>query len=1051
MIEALIRASLERRTLVAILSLVLAAWSAVTIWRTPVDAIPDLSDVQVIVRATWPGQTPQVIEDQLTYPLTTTLLGLPKARIVRGYSLFGDSFVYVIFEDGTDLYWARSRVLESLSGLEGRLPDSARLTLGPDATGVGWVYQYALVDRSGRTDLGRLRELQDYFLALELKSVPGVAEVASLGGMVRQLTVELRPERMRALGIGLDQITAAIARDNGASGGAAIELGETEVMVRELGWVRTPAELAALPVRLADDATPVTLGDVANVSWQPAMRRGIGELDGAGEVAGGIVVMRTGENALKVIEAVEQRLAELKRGLPEGVEIVTTYDRSTLIGKAIRHMTEKLAEEFVMVALVCALFLMHLRSALVAIVCLPLGVGAAFIAMNALGIPANLMSLGGIAIAIGTMVDASVVTVENVHKHIEAHRHRQGRDPDKVEHAGLVADACVEVGPALFFSLLVVTVSFLPVFALEAQEGRLFQPLAWTKTFSMAAAALLSVTLIPVLCLLFTRSGIRDEQANPINRWMIAAYLPLLRGVLAWPKATLVAALLVLLATAWPASRLGTEFLPPLDEGNLLFMPSALPGLSPQKAAELLQMTDRVIKSFPEVISVHGKAGRAETATDPAPLEMFETVIQLKPPAEWRPGLTMDALVAEMDAALQIPGLRNVWVQPIRNRIDMLATGVKSPVALKISGPDLAAIERIGEQAAGLIGELDGVASVFAERVQGGRYIDVRVDPLKAAQAGITPGEVRMWIAQAVGGMAVGEVVDGRARFPIAVRLPRELRDSLADLRALPIVRMDGRTLTLGQVAAVELTDGPAMIRTEQARPAGFVYIDVRGRDLGGFVAEARDKVAAGLELPPGYSLAWAGQYEYLERATKRLSLLVPITLALIVVLLLGVFSRLTEVGLVLASVPFALVGGVWLLWALDHNVSVASAVGFIALAGLAAEFGVVMLIYLDQAVARSQGKEWRVDEAALKAAIEEGAALRVRPKAMTVITVLAGLAPVMLGHAPGAEAMQRIAAPMLGGMISAPLLSMLVVPAAYLLVRRRTVRLDPLQLPARQ
>ncbi len=1041
MIQALIRASLERRTLVAILSLVLAAWSAVTIWRTPVDAIPDLSDVQVIVRASWPGQTPQVVEDQLTYPLTTTLLGLPKAKIVRGYSLFGDSFVYVIFDDGTDLYWARSRVLEALSGLEGRLPSSARLTLGPDATGVGWVYQYALVDRSGRTDLGRLRELQDYFLALELKSVPGVAEVASLGGMVRQLTVELRPERMRALGIGLEQITAAIARDNGASGGAAIELGETEVMVRELGWVRTPAELAALPVRLADDATPVTLGDVANVNWQPAMRRGIGELDGAGEVAGGIVVMRTGENALKVIAGVEQRLADLKRGLPEGVEIVTTYDRSTLIGKAIRHMTEKLAEEFLMVALVCALFLMHLRSALVAIICLPLGVGAAFIAMNALGIPANLMSLGGIAIAIGTMVDASVVTVENVHKHIEAYRHQHGRDPDRGEHARLVADACVEVGPALFFSLLVVTVSFLPVFALEAQEGRLFQPLAWTKTFSMAAAALLSVTLIPVLCLLFTRSGVRDEQDNPLNRWMIAAYLPLLRGVLAAPKATLTAALLVLLATAWPASRLGSEFLPPLDEGDLLYMPSALPGLSPQKAAELLQYTDRVIKSFPEVISVHGKAGRAETATDPAPLEMFETIIQLKPPAEWRPGLSIDALVAEMDAALQIPGLRNVWVQPIRNRIDMLATGVKSPVALKISGPDLATIERIGEHAAGLIGALDGVASVFAERVQGGRYVDVRVDPLKAAQAGITPGEVRMWIAQAVGGMAVGEVVDGRARFPIAVRLPRELRDSLADLRALPIIRMDGRTLTLDQVAAVELADGPAMIRTEQARPAGFVYIDVRGRDLGGFVAEARHQIASGLELPPGYSLAWAGQYEYLERATQRLSLLLPITLALIVVLLLGVFSRLTEVGLVLASVPFALVGGVWLLWALGHNVSVASAVGFIALAGLAAEFGVVMLVYLDQAVARAQGAGWLVDEAALKTAIEEGAALRVRPKAMTVITVLAGLAPVMLGHAPGAEAMQRIAAPMLGGMLSAPILSMLVVPAAYLLVRRRKER----------
>jgi Cu(I)/Ag(I) efflux system membrane protein CusA/SilA len=1041
MIEALIRASLQRRTLVAILSIVLAAWSAATIWRTPVDAIPDLSDVQVIVRASWPGQTPQVVEDQLTYPLTTTLLGLPKARIVRGYSLFGDAFVYVIFEDGTDLYWARSRVLEALSGLEGRLPGSAKLTLGPDATGVGWVYQYALVDRSGQSDLGRLRELQDYYIGLELKSVPGVAEVASLGGMVRQLTVELRPDRMRNLGVGLDEITAAITRDNGATGGAAIELGETEVMVRELGWTRTPAELAALPVRLADDGRPVTLGDVANVSWQPAMRRGIGELDGEGEVAGGIVVMRTGENALAVIEAVERRLDELKRGLPAGVEIVPTYDRSTLIEKAIRHMAEKLAEEFLMVALVCALFLMHLRSALVAIVCLPLGVGAAFIAMYAIGIPANLMSLGGIAIAIGTMVDASVVTVENVHKHIEAHRHRHGRDPDLAEHAKLVAEACVEVGPALFFSLLVVTVSFLPVFALEAQEGRLFAPLAWTKTFAMAAASLLSVTLIPVLCLIFTRSGIRAEQDNPLNRWMIAAYLPLLRGALAWPKATLALALLALVATIWPATRLGSEFLPPLDEGDLLYMPSALPGLSPQKAAELLQYTDRVIKTFPEVLSVHGKAGRAESATDPAPLEMFETVIQLKPPAEWRPGLTVDALVAEMDAALQVPGLRNVWVQPIRNRIDMLATGVKSPVALKISGPDLATIERIGEQAAGLIGGIDGVASVFAERVQGGRYVDVRVDPLIAAQAGITPGEVRMWIAQAVGGMAVGEVVDGRARFPIAVRLPRELRDSLADLRALPIVLMQGRTVTLGQVATVAVVDGPAMIRTEQARPAGFVYIDVRGRDLGGFVAQARQIVANELELPPGYSLAWAGQYEYLERAAERLSLLVPITLALIVVLLLGVFSRLAEVGLVLASLPFALVGGVWLLWILGHNVSVASAVGFIALAGLAAEFGVVMLVYLDQAVARWRAEGRLNDEAALKAAIEDGAALRVRPKAMTVITVLAGLGPVMIGQAPGAEAMQRIAAPMLGGMISAPILSLLVVPAAYLIWQRVGMR----------
>jgi Cu(I)/Ag(I) efflux system membrane protein CusA/SilA len=1037
MIEALIRAALQRRTLVAILALVLAAWGAASLWRTPVDAIPDLSDVQVIVRASWPGQTPQVVEDQLTYPLTTTLLGLPKAKIVRGYSLFGDAFVYVIFADGTDLYWARSRVLEALAGLAGRLPPGARLTLGPDATGVGWVYQYALVDRNGKHDLGQLRELQDYYLGLELKSVPGVAEIASLGGMVRQLTVEIRPDRMRALGIGLEEISQAIARANGASGGAAIELGETEVMVRELGWRRGPAELAELPVRLSDDGAPVTLGDVAHVSWQPAMRRGIGELDGAGEVAGGIVVMRTGENALAVIEAVKKRLDELKPGLPEGVEIVTTYDRSRLIERAIAHLAEKLGEEFLMVALVCALFLLHLRSALVAIVSLPLGVGAAFIAMDALGIPANLMSLGGIAIAIGTMVDAAVVTVENVHKHIEAHRRRHGRDPDAGEHAKLVAAACVEVGPALFFSLLVVTVSFLPVFALQAQEGRLFAPLAWTKTLAMAAAALLAVTLVPVLCLWFTRSGVRAEQDSPLNRWLIAAYLPILRRVLAWPKTTLVLALLVLVATLWPASRLGTEFLPPLDEGDLLYMPSALPGLSPQKAAELLQYTNRVIRSFPEVARVHGKAGRAETATDPAPLEMFETVIQLKPPSEWRPGLTVDALVAELDAALQVPGLRNVWVQPIRNRIDMLATGVKSPVALKISGPDLATIERLGEQASGLIGALDGVASVFAERVQGGRYIDVRVDARKAAQAGVTPGEVRMWIAQAVGGMAIGEVVDGRARFPIAVRLPRELRDSLADLRALPIVRTDGRTITLGQVAAVEVVDGPALIRTEQARPAGFVYIEVRGRDLGGFVAEARAKVSAALELPPGYSLTWAGQYESLERASQRLALLVPLTLALIVVLLLGVFSRLAEVALVLASLPFALVGGVWLLWALDHHVSVASAVGFIALAGLAAEFGVVMLVYLDQAVARWRREACLVDENALRSAIEEGAALRVRPKAMTVITVIAGLAPVMIGHAPGAEAMQRIAAPMLGGMISAPILSMLVVPAAYLLWRR--------------
>lgn len=1041
MIARFIDLCLRQRAMVLLLSVALSAASLVALWRTPIDAIPDLSDVQVIVRASWPGQTPQVIEDQLTYPLTTSLLGVPRANTVRAFSLFGDSFVYVIFEDGTDLYWARSRVLEALAGVQSRLPEAASVELGPDATGVGWVYQYALVDRSGKHDLGTLRSIQDWFLRYELRTVHGVAEVATLGGMERQLEVQIDAERMRRLGVSLSDVRDTIVRNNVSTSGAALELGEAETMIRIDGYLRDPDSVRALPLRMQVGGAALTVGDVANVTWAPAMRRGIGELNGQGEVVGGIVVMRTGASARQVIADVKIRLDQLRRGLPAGVEIVETYDRSLLIDRAISDLSVKLFEEFLMVALVCALFLWHLRSAFVAIICLPLGIGVSFLAMQAMGINANLMSLGGIAIAIGTMVDAAIVMVENVHKHLEKWGETQGRPPTVAEHAGIVAVASKEVGPALFFSLLVVTVSFLPVFALQAQEGRLFAPLAFTKTFAMAGAALLSASLIPVLCIYLTRGKIRAEHDNPLNRWLIAAYTPVLRAALQAPKTTLLVALLVLIASLWPATRLGSEFMPPLDEGDLLYMPSALPGLSPQKASELLQLTDRILMQFPEVLSVHGKAGRAETATDPAPLEMFETIIQLKPKAQWRAGLSTDDLIAQMDAALQIPGLRNVWVQPIRNRIDMLATGVKSPVAIKISGPDLGEIERVAEQATAIVQGLPGVSSVFAERVQSGRYVDIDLDVRAAAAYGLDPADVQEWIAQAVGGAPIAEVIDGRARYPLALRLPREQRDSVADLRALVLTSRSGTEVALGSIAEINVVDGPAMIRSEQARPAGYVYIDVRGRDLGGFVAQAQAAVAAGLEMPAGYSLAWSGQFEYLERAKARLSYLIPLSLLLVVILLFALFGRWSDTALVVLSLPFALIGGVWLLYVLGHAVSVASAVGFIALAGLAAEFGVVMLVYLQQTVGALRQETERPTDAQLQTAIIAGAALRVRPKAMTVFTIIAGLLPIMLGHASGAEAMQRIAAPMLGGMLSAPLLSMLVMPAAYLMIVRSRVR----------
>jgi copper/silver efflux system protein len=1031
MIARLIHWSIHNRLLVLLATLIVTAWGIWAVRTTPLDAIPDLSDVQVIVRTTWPGQAPQLVEDQVTYPLTTTMLGVPQAKAVRGYSMFGESLVYVLFEDGTDLYWARSRVLEALSQVQSRLPAAANSALGPDATGVGWVYEYALADRSGQHDLGQLRAIQDWFLRYELQALENVAEVATVGGFVQQFQIVVDPERLRSYGIGLDRIVAAVQAANAEAGGSVIELAEAEYMVRARGYLRTLDDLRAIPLALGSGGTPLLLGDVATIQRGPELRRGIAELDGEGEVVGGIVVMRQGGNAATTIAAVKQRLDTLRAGLPAGVEIVETYDRSALIGRAVANLRTKLIEEFIVVGLICAVFLLHLRSALVAIVTLPLGVLVAFIVMRHQGINANIMSLGGIAIAIGAMVDAAVVMVENAHKKIEHAGPRGNR-------AALIADAAAEVGPALFFSLLIITVSFAPVFALQAQEGRLFAPLAYTKTYAMAAAAGLSVTLVPVLMTLFIRGRLRAEHENPLNRWLIAAYRPLIDRVLQHPRATLGIAVLLLALSAWPLTRLGTEFMPALDEGDLLYMPSALPGLSAGKAAELLQQTDRIIKSFPEVERVFGKIGRAETATDPAPLEMVETTIRLKPRGEWRPGMTPEKLVAELDAALQIPGMGNVWVQPIRNRIDMLATGIKSPVGIKIAGPDLGTIERIAAEVEALVREVPGAASVFAERVGGGRYVEIVPDRLRAARHGLSIDDIQRTVALGIGGGNIGEVVDGLARFPINLRYPRELRDSVTALRALPLLGTGGAVVPLGSVASVEIVDGPPMIKSENARPAGYVYVDIRGRSLGGFVDEARRRVDEGLQLPPGYSLAWSGQFEYLARATQRLQLVVPLTLALIFMLLLLSFRRAGEALLIMTTLPFALIGGLWLMYALGHQLSVASAVGFIALAGVAAEFGVIMLLYLRQAI----DKQSLAGEAALRDAIIDGAVLRVRPKAMTVATILVGLLPLFWnlggGAATGSEVMQRIAAPMLGGMLSAPLLSMLVLPAAMLLIERR-------------
>ena len=1038
MIARLIRWSIANRFLVLLATLVVAAWGVWAALRTPLDAIPDLSDVQVIIRTTYPGQAPQIVENQVTYPLTTTMLSVPGAKTVRGYSFFGDSFVYILFEDGTDQYWARSRVLEYLNQVQSRLPPQARTSLGPDATGVGWVYEYALVDRSGKMDLSQLRALQDWFLKYELKAVPNVSEVASVGGMVRQYQIVLDPGRLRAFNIPHAKVIEAVQRGNQESGGSVLELGEAEYMVRASGYLQSLDDFRKIPLTVTDAGVAVRLGDVARVQVGPEMRRGIAELNGEGEVAGGVIVMRSGKNALETIDAVKAKIEKLKASLPPGVEIVPTYDRSSLIKRAVANLNEKLVEEFIVVALVCLAFLFHLRSAFVAIVSLPLGVLMAFIVMHYQGVNANIMSLGGIAIAIGAMVDAAVVMIENAHKHVERWKHAHpGASLEGDEQWRVIGDAAVEVGPALFFSLLIITLSFVPVFTLEAQEGRLFSPLAYTKTYAMAAAAGLAVTLIPVLMGYLIRGRIREESANPLSRIIISAYRPLLSAALRHPVSVLLIAMSVLLLTLYPAAKLGGEFMPPLDEGDLLYMPSALPGISGGKVAELLQQTDRLIRTVPEVASVFGKAGRAETATDPAPLEMFETTIQLKPRGEWRPGMTPDQLVEELDRIVRVPGLTNIWVPPIRNRIDMLATGIKSPVGVKVGGSDLREIDRVAAEIERVVKRVPGVSSAFAERLAGGRYIDVKIDRDAAARYGLNIADVQSIVSAAIGGENIGETVEGLQRFPINVRYPRELRDSVEKLRDLPVLTPRGAQIRLGDVADIRIADGPPMLKSENARLSSWVYVDIRGRDLQSVVRDLQQAVAREVKLPAGYSISWSGQFEFLERATARLKVVVPATLLIIFVLLYLTFRRFDEALLIMATLPLALVGGFWLLFLLGHNVSVASAVGFLALAGVSAEFGVIMLLYLKHAwdARLAEGKAPSLE--LLEDAIREGAVLRVRPKAMTVAVIIAGLLPIMFGAGTGSEIMQRIAAPMVGGMITAPLLSMFVIPVAYLLLRR--------------
>jgi Cu(I)/Ag(I) efflux system membrane protein CusA/SilA len=1105
MLAKLIRWSITNRVLVLVVTVLLTGWGWLSIKDIPLDAIPDLSDVQVIIRTSYPGQSPDVVEKQVTYPITTTMLSVPGAKVVRGFSYFGDSYVYVVFEDGTDLYWARSRVLEYLSQAAASLPAGVQPHLGPDATGVGWVYSYALVDRTGKHDLSQLRSLQDWFLKFELQTVPGVAEVASVGGMVKQYQVIANPERLRAYGIPLSTLASAIKRSNAEVGGSVIELSEAEYMIHTRGFLTSREDIERIPVTTTSAGIPLLIRDLATVQVGPQMRRGVADLNGEGEVTGGIVIMRYGENALTTIAAVKKRLAELKHGLPAGVEIVPTYDRSQLIHRAVDNLSGKLVEEFIVVALVCLLFLFHLRSAFVAIVTLPLGILTAFIIMRWHGINANIMSLGGIAIAIGAMVDAAIVMIENAHKHLEHWRQQHPNENLNNETRWqLIANAASEVGPALFFSLLIITLSFLPVFSLQAQEGRLFSPLAYTKTYAMAAAAGLAVTLVPVLMGYFIRGRIPEEAANPLSRWLLRVYQARLQRVLAAPKKSLIIAAIVLVTIVipiggisgllspltWPTTvvdamagtaahgslraryedtidhwqsaiedawrnafswapfiarmggGLGHEFMPEMFEGDLMYMPTTLPGLSIGKAQQLLQETDRIIKSIPEVKQVFGKIGRADTATDPAPLTMIETIIQLKPRAQWRKGMTLDKLIHELDSNVDLPGLTNAWLMPIKTRIDMLSTGIKTPVGVKVSGPNLKVIEKIGREIESVVKQVRGTASAYSERVTGGRYIEVTPDRNKAAFLGLSVADINEVISAAVGGINVTYTVEGVERYPVNLRFAREDRDNLEKLRNLPIVTPRGLQVPLGEVASIKIVDGPPVIKTENARPDGWTFIDIHGVDIGSYVDAARKLVDEKVALPPGYAVTWTGQYEYMQRAKAKLLQVIPLTLVIIFLLLYLTFRNIGEALLVLVTLPFALVGSYWLMLLLGYHSSVATAVGMIALAGVAAEFGVIMLIYLDNAVQERLANNQLHSMADLNAAIMEGAVMRIRPKAMTVTVIVAGLIPIMLGHGAGSEVMQRIAAPMIGGMITAPLLSLFVVPVVYLLWKGRQLKL---------
>ncbi len=1043
MIPSIIRWSIHNRFLVLVATVFLVLGGLYSVKNTPVDALPDLSDVQVIIKTSYPGQAPQVVEDQVTYPLTTAMLAVPGAETVRGYSFFGDSYVYIIFNDNTDMYWARSRVLEYLSQVAPKLPASAKPTLGPDATGVGWIFSYVLQDKTSQHDLAELRSLQDWFLKYELQTVDGVSEIATVGGMVKQYQVQIDPAKLRAYNLTLQQVNMAIQNGNQESGASVIEVAEAEHMVRTTGYLSSIKDIQSLPLKVTDKGTPLLLGDIADISLGPQMRRGISELNGEGEAVGGVVVMRFGENASEVIAKVKTKLSELQLGLPEGVEIVTTYDRSTLINAAVDNLWTKLAEEFIVVAIVCALFLFHIRSSLVIALSLPVGILSAFIIMHWQGINANIMSLGGIAIAIGAMVDGAIVMIENVHKHIE-------RTPltDK-NRWQVISKAAEEVGAPLFFSLLIITLSFLPVFALEGQEGKMFSRLAFTKTYAMAAAAGLAITLVPVLMGYFIRGKILPEHKNPVNKGLVGMYRPLLKLSLRFPKSMILLALILMGSAYYPMSKLGGEFIPPLDEGDLMYMPTTFPGVSIGKARELLQQTNKLIKTLPEVETVWGKVGRAESATDPAPLTMIETVIQLKPKDQWREGMTSEKLRKELDQLIQFPGLTNAWVMPIKTRIDMLATGIKTPIGIKVAGPDLKQIERIGAALEPILNQIDGTASVYAERVAGGRYVTIDIKRHHAARYGLNINEVQQVISTAVGGMNVSETVEGLQRYPINVRYPQDYRDSVVKLQNLPLVTPNGARIALADVADIRYEDGPPMIKTENARPNGWVFVDIEGRDLGSYVAEAKQAVAEQLDLPAGYSLAWSGQYEYMERAKARLSIVTPITLAIIMLLLYLSFRRVGEVLIIMATLPLAMVGGLWLMHYLGYNFSIAVGVGFIALAGVAVEIGVIMLVYLNQAwhykKLDAKEREQALNAADLASAIEQGAGLRVRPVMMTVLTVIIGLIPIMYGTGTGSEVMQRIAAPMIGGMASALMLTLLVLPAIFQLWKSREIKFNPL------